>query len=87
MLQSHGGPDLVLRRGGAVPLAPDTKRWFCVASRGGHDPPACDTKIGFRHPRHARSSRLGGSASFGETKRLEGVWTQDRGLGNQLLKK
>ena len=122
MLQSHGGPDLVLRRGGAVPLAPDAKQWFCVAARGGMTPPTCDTKpwirtykicimrtsgfvsqargglpppscdtkprfcvaikaldqkVGFRHLRHARSSRLGRSALFDETKSLGGVRTQN----------
>ena len=35
-----------------------------------------DRKIGFRHQRHARSSRLAGSASFDEIKRLRWVWTQ-----------
>ena len=124
MLQSHGGPDLVLRKGGAAPpgtrrktmalcrgrgggilwirtykiwimrtsgFVPqvgwgmplpscDTKPRFCVASR------ALDQKVGFRHLRHARSSRLVKSASFDETKRLGGVWTQNGGLGNQIKK-
>ena len=44
MLQSHGGPDLVLRRGGAVPLAPNKKHSFVSQQGGGMTPPACDTK-------------------------------------------
>ena len=44
MLQSRGGPDLVMRRGGAAtPLQP-TQNGGYVSRQGGHDPPTCDTK-------------------------------------------
>ena len=71
----------VLQGGRGQPLPScDTKPRFCVENK------ALGKKIGFQHLRHAKSSRLGGSASFDETKHLGGVWTQDRGLGNQILK-
>ena len=52
-------------RGMPLPLC-DTKPRFCVADK------ALDQKVGFRHLRHARSSRFVKSASFDETKRLGG---------------
>ena len=39
MLQSHGGPDPMLRRGGAARLAPDAERYCYVAAGGGEGHP------------------------------------------------
>ena len=66
-------------RGGLPPPSCDTKPRFCVAIM------PLDQKVGFRHLRHARSSRLVKSASFDETKLLGGVGTQNGGLGNQFF--
>ena len=66
-------------RGGLPPPSCDTKPRFCVAIM------PLDQKVGFRHLRHARSSRLVKSASFDETKRLGEVRTQNEGSGNYLF--
>ena len=67
-----------LGRGMPLPFC-DTKKNSGVANR------VLGQEVGFRHVRHARSSRFAKSASFEKIKRLGGAWTQDRGLVNKLF--